>query len=224
MHRAYNICNNWLNFHEELEKLRDHFCKNGYPNGLINKHIKRFISRKIQVSNNKVAEIKETRCITLPFQGHFSYQLRNTMSSLLRKHIPDINFRFVLINKCSTIGSLFRYKDHIPTLLCSNIVYMFKCPDCMSLYVGSTSRNLKIRIAEHKSAPYRSGTRITSPSFSKIREHALECNHQINEEDFSIMYKAKCASDLRIAESLYIIKDKPELNDTEFATKLLIFS
>ena len=94
----------------------------------------------------------------------------------------------------------------------------------MSRYVGSTCRNLKIRIAEHKGVSYRSGSRITSPSFSKIREHALECNHQFNEEDFSILYKAKCASDLRIAESLYIIKDKPELNGTELATRLLIFS
>ena len=145
------------------------------------------------------------------------------MSSLLRKQIPNINFRFIFVNKC-TIGSFFRYKDHIPTLLCSNIVYLFECPDCMSRYIGSTCRNLKIRIAEHRGVSYRSGTRMTCPSFSKIREHSLDCDHRFNEDDFSILYRAKSSSDLRIAESLYIMKDKPELNGNELATRLLIFT
>ena len=93
----------------------------------------------------------------------------------------------------------------------------------MSRYYGSTSRNLKIRIAEHKGISYRTGTPITTPSFSRIREHAIACNHSINEDNFSIKYRAKCASDLRIAESLVIMKEKPDLNGTEIATRLLLF-
>ena len=71
---------------------------------------------------------------------------------------------------------------------------------------------------------YRTGTRITHPSFSRIREHALSCKHEINDEDFNILFKAKCNSELRIAESLFIMRHKPELNGTEVATKLLNFS
>ena len=145
------------------------------------------------------------------------------MSSLLRKYIPDVNFRFIFVNR-RTIGSLFRYKDRVPTLLCSNIVYSFKCPDCTSRYTGSSCRNLKIRISEHMGVSHRSGIKITSPSFSRIREHALEYNHRITEDDFSIKYRAKCSSDLRIAETLYIMKDRPDLNGTELATRLLILT
>ena len=65
---------------------------------------------------------------------------------------------------------------------------------------------------------------ITKPSFSKIREHALECKHPINEQAFIIKYRVKNAFDLRIAESLNIMKDKPTLNGTELATRLLVFS
>ena len=124
----------------------------------------------------------------------------------------------------NTVGSLFRVKDPLPITLCSNVVYCFKCPDCMSRYYGSTTRNLKIRIAEHKGISYRTGTQITKPSFSRIREHSLACNHSINEEDFSIKYRARFASDLRIAESLMIMKEKPDLNGNEIATRLLLFS
>ena len=41
---------------------------------------------------------------------------------------------------------------------------------------------------------------------------------------FTIKYRAKNTSDLRIAESLMIIKEKPVLNCTELATRLMIFS
>ena len=155
--------------------------------------------------------------------GHFSYHIRNTLSSLLRKHVPNVQFRFIFTNK-NTIGSLFKFKDAVPTSLCSKIVYCFSCPDCKSRYIGSTFRNLKIRISEHLGVSYRTNAQITHPSFSKIREHALSCKHTISEQDFNIKFRAQCNSDLRIAESLFIIKDKPELNGTEVATKLLIFS
>ena len=64
---------------------------------------------------------------------------------------------------------------------------------------------------------------ITKPSFSRIRDHALECKHPISEQEFVIRYRDKIAVDLRIAESLSIMKEKPELNGTELATGLLIF-
>ena len=222
LHRAYNICSTWKNFHEEIERLRRYFYRNSYPRDLLDKLIKRFISSKF-ASDTHESTVKDTKYIKLPFLGHFSYQLRNTMSSLLKVHYPDIVFKFIFVNK-NTIGSLFKVKDSIPVPLCSNVVYCFNCPDCSSRYVGSTSRNLKIRISEHKGISYRTGTKITTPSYSKIREHSLSCNHNINEQDFSIRFRATSASDLRIAESLVIMKEKPDLNGNELATKLLIFS
>ena len=104
-----------------------------------------------------------------------------------------------------------------------NRLYRYQCPDYMLRNIAFTCCNLIIRISEHKGVSYRTNTRITHPSFSNIREHALSCNYVINEQDFSIKFRATCNSDLRIAESLFIMKDKPELNGTELATRLLIF-
>ena len=223
LHRAYNICSTWQNLHVELEKLKDYFCINSYPRDLVDKHIKRFISSKFNNTQTSDDDNKEIRYVTLPFQGHFSYQLRNSLTGLLKKYVPNVQYRFIFTNR-NTIGSLFKFKDSIPTLLCSKVVYCFCCRDCKSRYLGSTFRNLKIRICEHKGVSYRTNAQITNPSFSKIREHALSCNHSFSEQDFSIKYRALCNSDLRIAESLLIMKEKPELNGNELATKLLIFT
>ena len=88
---------------------------NNYPTVLLEKHIKRFICSKF-VDNNNEVDNRETRYITLPYLGHFSYQLRNTMSNLLKKHIQEVKFKFIFVNR-NTIGSLFRVKDTIPNSL-----------------------------------------------------------------------------------------------------------
>lgn len=56
-----------------------------------------------------------------------------------------------------------------------------------------------------------------------VKEHSMTCNYSINEQDFSIKFRANCASDLRNAESLMIIKEKPDINGTEMATRLWFF-
>ena len=48
--------------------------------------------------------MKEIKYVTLPYMGQFSYQLCNTMSIILKKTIPDVNFRFIFVNR--KIGTL----------------------------------------------------------------------------------------------------------------------
>ena len=193
LHRAYNMCNDWHKFHLELERLKHYFHVNSYPSSIVEKHIKSFITSKFV--NKKIDEqTKEIKYIRLPFLGHSSYHLRSKLSTLLSKNFPEFKFKFIFVNN-NTIGSLFRTKDPMPVLLCSNVVYSFTCPDCMSRYVGSTSRNLKIRIAEHKGISHRTNIRITKPSFSRIRDHALSEGHHIDEQDFEIKYSSRYLSE-----------------------------
>ena len=91
-------------------------------------------------------------------------------------------------------------------------------------YIGSTFRELKIHISEHRVVSYRTDAQLAHASYSRIRERAGSCRHAINEQGFSSKLRAQCNLDLRIAESLFIMKDKPELNGTEVANKLLIFT
>ncbi len=61
-----------------------------------------------------------------------------------------------------------------------------------------------------------------NPSYSKIREHSQTLDHIYNETNFEILYKAKNNNELRVAESLFIHKNKPGLNSNESSITLNI--
>ena len=166
---------------------------------------------------------KDKQYIALPFFGHPSYSIRNRLLSLFRTHFPQVDVKIVLTNKL-TIGSFFRVKDHLPSSLCSNVIYKYQCGsgDCRSSYVGSTERALHDRISEHIGVSYRTGIKLTSPPFSSIREHSSKCSHPVEENSFEIVGRCKKGDDLRLLESVFIKYLKPNLNNSESAAPLHI--
>ena len=105
--------------------------------------------------------------------------------------------------------------------LCSNIVYGLTSPCCNVRYIGSTSRNLRLRTFEHNGKSFRTNNYLSQPSFSMVREHSRQQDHLFSEKDFSILYKARSLSEARIAESIFMYKSKPVLNNYDTAIKLL---
>ena len=103
----------------------------------------------------------------------------------------------------------------------SSVVYMYSCGQCTSSYVGQTSKQLKVRVSQHKGCSFRSNNPLTNPEKSNILDHSLTANHPITLENFKIL--ASCDRfDLRLLESLFIHKLKPSLNDEHSSTDLLI--
>ena len=113
----------------------------------------------------------------------------------------------------NTITKFFKFKDRLPTALCSGIVYKYSCGDCGATYVGKSQRHLKTRISEHKGVSVRTDKPIARPSYSKIRDHAWQHNHRILNENFKIIEKSSNNSDLFILEALSILKHQPTLNE-----------
>ena len=90
-------------------------------------------------------------------------------------------------------------------------MYKFDCPGCQLVYVGSTIKTMEQRIFEHLS--YRTGRPLLKPLQSSIREHChSSCRGNFNSSNFSVVYKGNYQDEIRIAESLYIKKLKPNLN------------
>ena len=96
----------------------------------------------------------------------------------------------------------------------SAVVYKYVCPACGAQYVGSTTRSLATRAAEHAGiivweleSPYRS-------RLNPIQDHLLTCGGpQIALNHFEIIGTCNNNSlELRILESLHIAKIKPSLN------------
>ena len=47
------------------------------------------------------------------------------------------------------VKSFFTFKDKLPKILLSGLVYKYKCGACNATYYGKTIRYFKIRICEH---------------------------------------------------------------------------
>ena len=131
--------------------------------------------------------------------------------------------KLVLVNPF-TIGSLFSYKDRLPLRMRSSLVYKYRCALCASEYVGMTTRTLGSRIDEHIGVSYRTGVRLTRPPHSAIRDHAEQCDIRVKSDQFKILNSSSNSFDLRVLESLYILKSKSVLNNQLSSYPLSIVS
>ena len=159
----------------------------------------------------------------MPYFGAQSEELKKEVLKLLTKYVPNYSFKFVLVNNF-TIGSLFPFKDRLPSHMQASLVYKFSCSRCESMYIGSTCRTLGARVAEHMGRSYSTNSILANPSHSSIREHSFSCDSLFNIQNFSVLKSCSKLSDLRLLESLFINKLKPNLNEMRSATPLYIVS
>ena len=151
--------------------------------------------------------------------GPYSYKFKSKIETFMMKYFKPIKINFIFVNK-HTIGSYFQFKDVLPKYMRSNVIYSFCCEHCSSEYVGSTSRLLKTRIAEHAGLSSRTGQPLLRPPISSIRNHSEQCNTNIDIDNFEIVSSSDSVTDLRIIESLHILLRKPPLNDLQSAFPL----
>ena len=122
-----------------------------------------------------------------------------------------------------SVGSFFKYKDQVPSLLLSNVVYQYKCRQCDSTYVGESIRHFATRIAEHKGVSVRTGLRLSNPCHSNIREHCVDSQHAFSDDNFKVL-RVSNRHDIKLCESIFIHKLKSNLNSANTSTPLKILS
>ena len=144
------------------------------------------------------------------------------LHKLLNKYFSVVYSRIILVNKF-TISSFFKYKDTLPLMSRSSVIYKYVCSDCEAEYVGVTSRALHMRVAEHRGRSFRTNNILANPSHSSIRAHCEgTCNTPLSSSGFTILHSAPDFVSLRILESLYIFKLNPSINDTNSSFPLYI--
>ena len=100
---------------------------------------------------------KKCMYISLPYMGHHTFSVKRELTSTLSELYPYVKLNFIFKNPLS-IGSLFHFKDSLPELMRSRIVYSFTCPKCnFGTYRGCTNRLLKVRINSHRGVNHRRG-------------------------------------------------------------------
>ena len=114
-----------------------------------------------------------------------------------------------------TISSLFPFKDRVPHLLRSHVVYMLSCEACDASYIGKTyqrlaQRNEKAQVGSEEHA-FKEHTRIMGE------------NHKFKMDDVQILASEPNAFKLLIKESLCIRNQKPSLNKDKVSVPLHLF-
>ena len=159
----------------------------------------------------------------LPFLGSSTKHLEKTIKQTIRNCLPDLQCRFIY--RASTrMSTMFQFKDRIPDYMKSGIVYKYKCSGCNSTYIGETIRHAKRRFHEHLGLSALSGKSMKTPVPSAISDHSAKCQTKPQYKNFKIL----CSNTnnealLRIKESLFIHRDKPNLNIQGQSIKLNLF-
>ena len=220
--RAYRICSNFHSLHLEFQFLRNFFQSNGFPVSLVDKYIKKFLN-SLYIKKTQSDSNSNVFYFSFPYFGHQSEKLKSQLTSCLSKFYPSVVFKLVFVNDFK-IGSFFRFKDRIPKSMSSSLVYEFSCVRGRTpvSYIGSTKRHLYERVDEHANRSSRTGISFSTPSNSSIKAHCDSCVCNISLDSFRVIDSCKNELDLRILESLYIHKNRPNLNDHQSAFPLNI--
>ena len=140
----------------------------------------------------------------------------------MKNKLPYCNIRFVFQTKCK-ISNFYTFKDKIPSVLRSGIVYKFQCGSCNATYYGKTKRHFKVRMCEHLGISAVTGKRVKSDDDSAIKKHLLFCNYTPDFEDFSILVTNNNDLKVTLMESLLINIDHSPFNKNKKFLPLELF-
>ena len=195
--------------HEGVSK---YYSNNHFPSSIFWSTVKKFMNKVCNPPPPSMNVPKDRRYLSLPYLGHHSYVLRNKLQSVFRAYFPQINVQIILSNR-TTIGSLFPVKERLPFTLRSNVIYEYKCEDCGSSYVGSTTRCLYERMCEHMGISFLTGRKVSKPRNSSIHDHSTKYSHNMNPNSFKIIGQANKYDNILLLESVHIKYNHPDLND-----------
>ena len=202
--------------------LKGLFVSNGFPKQVFELQTEKFFNHKLDPKDTIYSVDRKPFFIPFQYFGHKSIIYKNELTKLISQYFFQINPKIVLVNNFK-ISSFFKYKDSNPKSLCSSIVYKYCCPqNCGSTYIGSTTRTLYTRAMEHRGISDRSGRPRSNPVQSTPRDHSARCSSDVTLSDFSIVGSQRNVNELRILESLMILKQRPKLNKDESAFQLRV--
>ena len=210
IHRIFNLCSSYENFHTQLEIVRKLFNLSGFRSHVFDRIVRRFLDDTFDPKPLVLTAPKKIIYLCLPFTGVHSLQIHNQISRLCKAAFPHLDIRFVFRSYTKRIFS-FPFKDKVPKYLRSSVVYLFICRCCSASYVGQTTRHLHTRVSEHLGIYPITGKHSTNPAISSILSHTNASGHPANFDDFQILSSSSDSYESMIHESLLINKYRPNL-------------
>ena len=230
IHRAYKLCSSFLNFDSEVNFLKSILSKNGYPLHLIESQIKKVLNKLYTPFGEENPSIQTVPKAIVYFPTYFlgpaSSAVSSKMTQLLADFYPQVSLRIVYTDG-DTLGNRFPFKDKIPKLCLSKVIYKYTCEFCREFYIGMTCRQLRCRIREHCGLTIRTGKPCAEGCevFSEVRNHcAKEHQRHVDPDSFEIVARLRHKGDLETLESLYQRSLKPKIMNQQQSVPLLSYS
>ncbi len=158
INRAYHIYSDWFCINKEFEFLEQYFKNNCSPSSIFHKTVNKFLNLLYQPKFSIPTVPKKIAYFSFPYLDFQSKQLQKYIFQILNKLYPVLNAKIIFYNPLK-IGTLFKFKDSLRSLMGSRVVYLFTCPGCTSgttySYVGSTTRQHRVRINGHSGISHR---------------------------------------------------------------------
>ena len=223
LHRCLNITSSYQKFHNEISSLKQILKLNGYSTQFIDRCIKQFLQKLYVTKAIHDTVNKKQPLIVLPFLGAQSSLVRKRLQSCIRNTLPYCSLRITFQSKIR-LSSLFHFKHIIPKDISSHLTYKFTCSCCNASYYSELERHFFIRASEHLGITPLTGKRVKNPKKSAILDHILLNGHDASSEVFTILLKEKNRFKLHLKESLFVKRDKPELNRNIYSYPLELFN
>ena len=205
--RALRYCSTWNACHAELDRLRQVFANNGYPQNLVDKVINNKMNQFF--SDEPKNEQDEINFFVQFFSiSNFKSDTRR-LNQIIKSHVrapgENTQVRITPYYKPYKISALFSTRPRTSTIDKSDVVYKFTCPEarCNSTYYGYTQNSLKKRVSEHR---YKA---------SSIYQHYVTDHNMLPPQQnnlishFEIVYANSDLISLKIAEAISIKHFKP---------------
>ena len=145
--------------------------------------------------------------VTLPFLGSTSFQIRK-LQKLFTDKLTSCNLKIVFTSTVR-IKSLFTFKNKLPTMLLSGLVYMYSYGGCNAIYYGRTKHPFKLQVCEHLGISYLTEKKVKIDNNKPMAIQEQLCwNYSSSFEDFSILTRESNDFKLKIMESILIARNK----------------
>ena len=211
VHRAKRICSaDKLDF--ELEFIKATLMNNGYPEGTIQKIMKRQLDDNDLDQRAHTSTLDDTSPVylRLPYIGPVSTVYRERIVDSITRCYKTAKPRVILTSRPILTTAV---KDVLPALKRSNLVYEFTC-HCDSRYVGRTTQRLLSRTKEHVPVYVRNNTHPEKNPKSAVGRHlrlSEDCRKHYSDDKFQILTFGRNEFHQSVLEALHIKEKNPNL-------------
>ena len=149
--------------------------------------------------------------LVLPCLAAMSLQTRTKLQKSIKGVLNCCQLQVIFKSK-NKLCNNFRFKDPVPHIFASDVVYKFQCGLCKEFCYRKCVRYLGVRSGWHIGISPSTNKRVQPRKDSVVCHHLLNCSSSPTFEDSSVLCHESKKYLLELKEKLLIIRHRPSIN------------